>query len=275
MRSIIDGKELLGPYDNEVVVLSGNIGCGKSTFAAALSRRGYVVANMDSIVAMMHGGEYGRYDAALKEVYRFIERKTITQALEASKSVVIDRTCMSEAERRRYVNMAEDWGARAVCVYWPADGGQGLFRRVIAPRGVSYKKWEAAYGAMEKRREPIRKENEGISEVFRFDDLVPKYKVVACDFDGTIVESAFPDIGSPNSQVIGHLRRLYEDLKNVIVIWTCRTGEGLLLMREWLIENEVPFDYINRNPLFETGSPKIYADLYIDDRAVSLWEVGT
>lgn len=32
-----------------------------------------------------------------------------------------------------------------------------------------------------------------------------KYTIYACDFDGTLVESVFPSIGSPNMALINHL----------------------------------------------------------------------
>lgn len=91
--------------------------------------------------------------------------------------------------------------------------------------------------------------------------------VLAYDFDGYIVENEFPDIGSINDIVVEHMR---EEKNNgsIIIIWTCRDNEYKKEMRDFLIENNIPFDYINENINeldFET-SDKIYADVYHDDR---------
>jgi len=32
------------------------------------------------------------------------------------------------------------------------------------------------------------------------------------------------------------------------------------------LKNKIPFDFINRNPMFNMGSPKIFAHEYLDDR---------
>ena len=96
----------------------------------------------------------------------------------------------------------------------------------------------------------------------------------AVDFDGTLCEHRFPDIGNPKQQVIDVIRRAHE--RGVcIIIWTCRSGEFIPPMQEWLKRNNIPYDYINENPECNfTTSPKIYADKYIDDRACSLQEVA-
>lgn len=40
-------------------------------------------------------------------------------------------------------------------------------------------------------------------------------------------------------------------------------------MRNWLRTNKIPFDFINENPdQMDKASPKPYADIYLDDRAV-------
>jgi ATP-dependent DNA ligase len=55
---------------------------------------------------------------------------------------------------------------------------------------------------------------------------------------------------------------------NKIILWTNRQGKILDKAVEFLKAHDVPIDYINENPEFETGSRKIYADEYIDDRSI-------
>jgi len=49
-------------------------------------------------------------------------------------------------------------------------------------------------------------------------------------------------------------------------LWTCRSGDYLDQMRKFLIDNSIPYDFINENPMVNFGSPKIYANKYYDDR---------
>lgn len=89
--------------------------------------------------------------------------------------------------------------------------------------------------------------------------------VWAFDFDGTIVEHEFPAIGKPRQSVIEFMRSIWDE-DTRIAIWTCRNGDHENVMRRWLLDNNVPFDWINENPLTQGfGFPKIYADHYVDD----------
>jgi len=99
-------------------------------------------------------------------------------------------------------------------------------------------------------------------------------KMVAVDFDGTIADY------SKRQQGLGELlpgaREFLQKLHDdgwVIIIWTGRNENGLIA--KYLDANKVPYDYINENPNGLSGSPKIYADVYLDDRGVTFtgsWE---
>ena len=98
--------------------------------------------------------------------------------------------------------------------------------------------------------------------------------IVAVDFDGTICEHRFPNIGKVKEGAVEAIKKLKED-GVIIILWTCRYDS--------LLEEAVAFchsvgiypDHINTNYSglpFETSS-KIYADYYIDDRAYGTnWE---
>lgn len=96
-------------------------------------------------------------------------------------------------------------------------------------------------------------------------------KVIAVDFDGTIVESKFPKIGRLKKEIADRVRQ--EKAKgNVIIIWTCRGGEKLNEALQFLTDNNIPYDYVNENPLNPYGDTtrKIFADEYWDDKAVRI-----
>lgn len=96
--------------------------------------------------------------------------------------------------------------------------------------------------------------------------------IVAFDFDNTLVENSYPQIGNPKSYAISTLSELKE--KGVrIVIWTCR--EELKPVREWLNKWNIAVDAINSNEALTEkewkkfgyhDSRKIAADIYVDDR---------
>lgn len=92
-------------------------------------------------------------------------------------------------------------------------------------------------------------------------------KVVAVDLDGTILHDEFPEKGKPVDGMRKQLEALHE-LGWKIVIWTVRDENESVAAH--LRKYDIPFDYINENP---HGPPKtsrkIYADVYLDDRAIT------
>lgn len=97
--------------------------------------------------------------------------------------------------------------------------------------------------------------------------------IIAVDFDGTLFENNFPEIGKPKYEVINYIleRKAKGD---IIILWTCRAGDSLQRAISKCNEFNLSFDYINENATFDKAlyrdeSRKIYADLYIDDHALN------
>lgn len=94
--------------------------------------------------------------------------------------------------------------------------------------------------------------------------------IIAIDFDGTLVRGAYPAIGPLLPGAKKSLSELHER-GHYLILWSCRTGKLLLDAVNILLEEGIPFDRINdHNPenldIYGEGGPKIYADVYIDDR---------
>jgi len=94
--------------------------------------------------------------------------------------------------------------------------------------------------------------------------------IVAIDVDGTLCETMEPfdntKIGPVKPQMVILVNAL-KKLGCTICIWTVRSDR--LLLTSHLKAAGVEFDYINDSPFQpEGGSNKIYADVYLDDRAV-------
>lgn len=96
-------------------------------------------------------------------------------------------------------------------------------------------------------------------------------RVVAVDFDGTLCECKYPDIGAPVTPVIEYVKER-KAAGDIVILWTCRVGEHLENAVEWCKRQGLTFDYINENAPEKVGqygedTRKISADEYIDDKA--------
>lgn len=94
--------------------------------------------------------------------------------------------------------------------------------------------------------------------------------IYAIDFDGTIVENKWPDIGELNPDAINFIKTA-KAAKHTIILNTMRTGKRLEAAVDFLKKNDLSPDYVNENlpsliKKFGGDSRKIYADVYIDDR---------
>ena len=92
---------------------------------------------------------------------------------------------------------------------------------------------------------------------------------IAIDFDGTIVNHEYPQLGSPVPGAIDWMHKFMEN--NIhIILYTMRSGKYLDEAVEYLEDNGIVLFGKNRNKnqYSWTKSPKIYANAYIDDAAV-------
>jgi hypothetical protein len=92
--------------------------------------------------------------------------------------------------------------------------------------------------------------------------------IIAIDFDGTCVTHEYPNIGR-DIGAIPVLRKLTK-AGNQLILNTMRSGAKLQDAVDWFGKNGIPLYGINENPDQKswTDSPKVYADLYIDDAAL-------
>ncbi len=92
--------------------------------------------------------------------------------------------------------------------------------------------------------------------------------VIAVDFDGTVVTHAYPHVGMDAGAVPVLKELLANDCR--IVLNTMRHGRLLDDAVRWFEERDIPLYGINENPKQSswTSSPKVHADLYIDDSAL-------
>lgn len=91
--------------------------------------------------------------------------------------------------------------------------------------------------------------------------------IIAVDFDGTVVEHRYPDVGVDVPFAADWLRR-YVKAGAKLILWTMRSGETLQDAVRWYEKRGIPLWGVNVNPDQDwTTSPKAYAKVYIDDAA--------
>ena len=97
---------------------------------------------------------------------------------------------------------------------------------------------------------------------------------IAVDLDGTLAEKEEPfnpeTIGKPRPKAKAWMTKFHNAGARLIV-FTVRGNN--MLTRDWLNENEIPFDFVNENPdQPPDSSGKVFADVYWDDKAINAAE---
>lgn len=95
-------------------------------------------------------------------------------------------------------------------------------------------------------------------------------KIIAVDFDGTLCENRWPEIGEPNWEVINYLKDQKKQGAKII-LWTCREGIDAVNAIMWCEGHGLCPDACNENlpemiERFGNDCRKISADEFIDDR---------
>lgn len=97
-----------------------------------------------------------------------------------------------------------------------------------------------------------------------------KSLLIAVDFDGTIVEDRYPEVGKAKPFAIETLKMLQKD-GHRIILWTYRHGSALSDAVKFMQQSGITPYAVNRSYPEEQSHPldvsrKIHADLFIDDR---------
>ena len=100
-----------------------------------------------------------------------------------------------------------------------------------------------------------------------------KKKIIAVDFDCTLVTDEYPNIGEPIWKIVDWCKK--QKLSgHTLILWTCRVGQELddaITFCNKILG--LHFDYVNcntvENILSHNGrdTRKIYADIYLDDKS--------
>lgn len=105
--------------------------------------------------------------------------------------------------------------------------------------------------------------------VYPQQSFIGHIEYIGVDFDGTIVEHRYPDIGPENTPALQYLRKFIE-CGAKLILCTMRSGDTLCEAVEYLKKNGIDLYGVNENPKQKswTSSPKPWCHLYIDDAAL-------
>ena len=101
--------------------------------------------------------------------------------------------------------------------------------------------------------------------------LPNKHLIIAIDFDGTIVEDAYPKIGKPMIFAFETMKKLQSE-GHRLILWTYRTDKKLQEAVDFCKQQGLEFYAINKSyPEEEFDgkiSRKINATFFVDDRNI-------
>ena len=93
--------------------------------------------------------------------------------------------------------------------------------------------------------------------------------IIAVDFDGTIVEHKYPEIGRELPFAIETLKKLQQE-RHRLILWSVREGELLQEAVDFCRERGLEFYAVNSNypdgEIIDNQPRKLNAELFIDDR---------
>lgn len=94
--------------------------------------------------------------------------------------------------------------------------------------------------------------------------------LVAVDFDGTCVTHDYPNIGK-DIGAVPVLKKIV-DAGHKIILLTMRHGKYLDDAVNWFKDKNIELYSVNENPQQKewTESPKVYANIYIDDAGLGI-----
>lgn len=104
------------------------------------------------------------------------------------------------------------------------------------------------------------------------------FTIICVDFDGTLVENKWPEIGKPDTYLFAYLINCRKHGIKVI-LYTMREGKLLDDAVEFCKSQGLEFNAVNDNlpeivEMYGQNSRKVYADFYLDDHSAVVNGMG-
>ena len=154
----------------KLIILVGNIGSSKSTYAKELTKKGFYVISRDSLRYMIGGGTY-LFDSKTEPMIMAMTLSCLEIALGYGLNIVLDETNMTRKIRRQYINIAKynDYDYEIEAHIMPKISKREAVDRRVNDGGhgtPDRSKWEEVWELFDSKYEEP-KTDEGFSKIVR------------------------------------------------------------------------------------------------------------
>jgi len=149
----------------ELIILTGNIGSGKSTLVKKFQSNNFVVIARDMLRYSIGGGTY-TYNLEYEPIIWDIELELFYRFLELGVNIIIDEVGVSKEMRDRYIYNAREYDYKITSIVLPRlSMKESVDRRMINPHGQYDRKiWESVWTKFDNMYEEPSKD-EGFDEI--------------------------------------------------------------------------------------------------------------
>lgn len=161
----------------EIIILTGNIGTGKSTLAREYQKKGYIVVARDGLRYAIGGGNY-IFDKKYEPIIWDIELYLLESFMVLGINIVVDEVGINKALRKRYIDLAKSYSYIVKCYLLPKLGmKESVDRRMQDPHQQADRKmWEQTWVKFSQAYEEPSFE-EGIDQIIRnYGDMMDEKK---------------------------------------------------------------------------------------------------
>ena len=102
----------------ELVILIGNIGCGKTTLTAKYQKRGYIVISRDQIRYAIGNGVY-TFDTQYEPAIWNIEDTMLEEFASIGVNIVVDEVGINRRLREKYIQVGKQYKYKIVGIELP------------------------------------------------------------------------------------------------------------------------------------------------------------
>lgn len=151
----------------EMVILIGNIGSGKSTYAKKYQKKGYIVIARDYLRYAIGGGEY-IFNPDYEPIIWKTEMDILRRFMGLGVNIIVDEVGISKSMRKRYIDETKRLGYKVIVIEMPHfNMGESITRRMIKNHGnQSADVWKQIWTKFEAQYEsPLL--TEGIDKIIK------------------------------------------------------------------------------------------------------------
>lgn len=130
----------------KIIILTGNIGAGKSTIVKKYQEKGYVVIARDMLRYAIGGGNYV-FDKKYEPIIWSTELTMLDDFLNLGVNIIVDEVGVSKLLRSRYINVAEIYDYKIISYVFPRlSMKESVDRRMTNPHGQNDRElWERVW----------------------------------------------------------------------------------------------------------------------------------